>query len=382
MMSAPMGQQYLACDPVGTFPGLEHDPLVLFARDFCRDRLAPSAPDVDRNGVVGSVLASMGPLLGMAAGADLGGSAATPAQWREVNELIMGADGTTWFCWSQHHPLVRTIAAALPYLGEHARFGRELLSDLVAGRAISAISFSHVRKPGAPALTATPVADGWSLAGRVDWVTAWDVSDVVLVMAEHEGKLIHLVVDTIAQPGLQVGEPLDLMAMSGSHTRPVAFDGVVVPRSRVVGVLPKASWLATDERITAQPNPAALGVARAAVASIAATAAARNCERTAEAGEALALEVRGLRTRSYAALDDASTPVAELLSLRSAGLALATRAAAAALTARGGRALMAGDEAERRYREAAFLLVQRQTAMTRLASLDAWAIPMAGADVP
>ncbi len=358
-------------DLVGPSPDTADDALVRWAGDFASDVLLPGAARVDSDGLDRSVLTSMGPLLALAAPSD--GAVTTPSQWREISELIMAADGTTWFCWSQHHPLVRTIGMALPYAGEHAASLVALRDDLVHGRKVGAISFSHVRRPGPATLTAQRVEGGWRIDGRVDWVTAWDVADVVLVLAESEGSLVHLAVDTAPQPGLLVEAPLRLMAMSGSHTRPVSFDGVVVPDGRLVGVMPKQAWLAIDDKITAQPNPAAFGLARGAIAHLAQAAQRRECARTQALAEDLAAQTRSLRERSYAAID--SGEVEGLLELRALGLDLAVRASAAAMTASGGHALMSGNDAERRYREAAFLLVQRQTTATRLASLDTWLRP-------
>jgi alkylation response protein AidB-like acyl-CoA dehydrogenase len=360
-------------DLVGPFPGLEGDPLVRFARDFVDRRLVASAADVDEHGIPHELLPSMGPLLAMAAPLD--GSTVSSAQWREVSETIMAADGTVWFCWSQHHPLVRTITYALPYAGEKAGYLVALREDLVRGNRIAGISFSHVRRPGAPALVAEQAPGGWRLRGGVDWISGWDVADVVLVLAQAGEDLVHVAIDTAAQPGLIVGERLHLMAMNGSHTRPVHFDDVFVPDERVVGIQPRATWLTIDEQITAQPNPAALGLARGAVASLTASAARRECQQTWDVARGLAEEVVELRMRTYVALDDSGTSVPDLLSLRAAGLELAMRACSAALTASGGHALMSGSDAERRYREAAFLLVQRQTSATRVASLHCWLKP-------
>jgi len=361
-------------DLVGPAPELAGDPLVDFARKFADQHLTSAAANNDRDGVPNGLLPSMGPLLAMAAPLD--GSTVTAGQWREVSETIMAADGTVWFCWSQHHPLVRTISFALPHAGENAGPLAALRDDLVRGRRLAGISFSHVRRPGSPTLAAERVGGGWLLRGVVDWITAWDIVNVVLVLAQSGEDLIHVALDTSPQPGLYAGEPLQLMAMSGSHTRPVHFDDVFVPDERIVGIQPRAAWLAIDERITAQPNPAAFGLARGAVASIATVGARRSCNQTMDAAHTLAEETRALRMRTYAALDDASTPLTDLLDLRSAGLELATRACAAALTASGGHALTSGNDAERRYREAAFLLVQRQTAVTRAASMSCWLRPV------
>lgn len=357
-------------DPVGPAPGLEDDPLIALAQSIASEALAPSAAQRDREGVTRETLNALGPLLGMAAPRD--GSTVTPAQWREVSELLAGADGTVWFCWSQHHPLVRAITMTLPYAGEHVASLLALRDDLVRGRRFAALSFSHVRRPGPAPLTVEREAEGWRLSGHVDWVTAWDVADVVLVLAEWQGQLVHLAVDTAPRPTMQAGQRLALMALGGSHTRPVTFTGDLVPNDRLVGIQPKDQWLALDDRVTVQPNPAAFGLARGAAASLAQAGALRGDDRVLEAAQLLAAEIREQRGVAYEAIDSGSASTEELLDLRSRALDLAVRATAAALTASGGRAMERGGADERRYREAAFLLVQRQTSATRAASLRAW----------
>lgn len=356
-------------DPVGPTPGLEGDPLVTFAHAFARGTLAPTAAEHDRAGITREALLAMGPLLAMAHPLD--GESVSPAQWREVSELLVAADGTAWFCWSQHHPLVRAITMTLPYAGDHLAALLALRDDLVRGRRFAALSFSHVRRPGAP-LTAEREAAGWRLTGHVDWITAWDVADVVLVLAEWQGQFVHLAVDTAPRPTLRVGERLELMALGGSHTRPVDFVGDLVPGDRLVGLQPKEQWLSLDDRVTHQPNPAAFGLARGAAASLMASAHERGCDRTQTAAGLLVDEIREQRAVAYDAIDSGSAGAEELLALRSRALDLAVRATAMALTARGGQGMIRGGADERRCREAAFLLVQRQTAATRAASLRMW----------
>ena len=63
----------------------------------------------------------------------------------------------------------------------------DLLPRMRTGRALSAVAFAHVRRPGAPNPVATRVPGGWRLDGVLDWVTSWDIADVVMVMAQGSG---------------------------------------------------------------------------------------------------------------------------------------------------------------------------------------------------
>ena len=84
--------------------------------------------------------------------------------------------------------------------------------------------------------------------------------------------------------------------------------------------------------------------------------------------DSLAHECRTIRAAAYSAAD-AGAAVPDRLALRAASLDLAVRAATSVVIARSGAAMRRGCSAERRLREAMFLQVQAQTAVTRQASL-------------
>ena len=360
-------------DPVGAHPDALGDPLVRAARDVAARVLLPGAAAADADGLRVTTLRTIGAagLMGMAAPGGSNGAVATVAQWREVAETLMAADGTTWFCWSQHHALVRALVFARPSDGAPhlADLQRAYLPGLVRGDLIAAVAFSHVRSAGRPAVTAEPVPGGWRVDGRVDWVTSWDLADLVLVIAEHEGRLLQLVLPTRSQPGLVIRPPKATLAMAGSHTRPLVFDGLVVPDDHCLGQLDRRTWLAIDDRISVQPSPACFGLARGALSGVWTLAAEREDDELLETVRRLANETVGLRQRCYAAVDHPHSGPDELTDLRIKSLELASRVATFALAARGGSGLLLGGDAERRYREAAFLLAFRQRPAARSATL-------------
>lgn len=377
-------------DPVGPAAPVDGHPLVAAARDLAAAVLAPGAADADRYGVrreTVDALAAAG-LLGLGAPSDAGGSAAPADVVREITELLAGADCSTWFCWAQHQGPVRALAAAsgeaLPQVADLRRW---LLPELAAGRVVSGVAFAHVRRPGPPALVAEPVAGGWRLSGSLDWVTSWDIADVVLVSAQAgegaDARLVRGFLDTAPQPGLSVGEVLDLVAMAGTHTRPLRLDGVHLPETRVVSVEPRDAWLAADADRTVDASPSAFGLTRAVVAELAQLAATRPIPRLDRQSADLAAECRTLRARAYACADDAGRHgpghrVEERLAARAHSLELAQRCSATLVTALAGAGVLGGRPAGRWAREALFLLVQAQTARTREASLRRWAAIGAG----
>lgn len=369
-MTASDGQAFPQRDPVGPdlSCGLHADQVALLT-----DALVPHAEEVDAHGV-------QRPTIDLLADAGMVGSPLSPAgMQRELGELIAGCDASTWFCWVQHQAPLRILEAAAP--GPNAldaqALRQALLPGLRSGELLAAVAHAHVRRPGPPNPTATRVAGGWRLDGTLDWVTSWDIADVVMVMAQGTGPDAESLVcaylpagasgDQI--PGMTAGAPLDLLAMSGTHTRPLTFSAALVPVERVGAVLSRQEWLARDAVSSSDANPAAFGVARAAIAELDALATQRSDPSLAELTRALAEECRGVRRGAYAAIEDPAAPVDLRLSYRAAALELAVRSTTAVVIARAGAAMRKGQPAERRVREAMFLLVQAQTAATRRASL-------------
>lgn len=333
--------------------------------------VAPQAARADAEGVSRDVVDAL------ADAGLLGTPLDPPASQRELAELLAGTDATTWFCWVQHQTPMRILEgqAAGLVTGAPRDLQEELLPGMRAGRILAAVAFAHVRRPGPPNPVATRVPGGWRLDGTLDWVTSWDIADVVLVMAQgagvHAGELVCCYLPAgrshQATSGVVPGPTLELLAMSGTHTRPVRLEGVHVPDAQVGAVLERSAWLAQDAARTAEANPSAFGVARGAIAELHDIAERRADETMAELVDALVRECRDLRTSAYA-LGDASVP--ERLTIRAASLDLAARAAMTVVTARAGAAMLRGCSAERRLREAMFLQVQAQTAATRRASLE------------
>jgi len=334
-------------------------------------RIAAEAEATDTRGVPRETIDAL-------AGAGLLGTALAPAAQRELTELIAGCDATTWFCWAQHQTPLKTLEGAIAGLREPApgTLVDELVPGLRSGRRLGAVAFAHVRRPGPANPVATRVDGGWRLDGTLDWVTSWDIADVVMVMAQgappHDDVLVCAYLPAgrsgVQTPGLAAGAPLDLLAMSGTHTRPVTLDGVVVPDTSIGAVVDRSDWLAADAIRTADANPAAFGVARGALAELQSIADRRADVLIAGTVAALVRECRDVRTRAYALMDEGGARP-ERLALRARSLDLAVQATTAVVVARAGAAMRRGQATERRAREAMFLLVQAQTADTRAASL-------------
>ena len=156
--------------------------------------------------------------------------------------------------------------------------------------------------------------------------------------------------------------------MSGTHTRPMTLEGVMVPDANVAVVKDFHEWAKADAKKTLDANPATFGIVRGAVSELHAIAERRDDSQMRDLVATMRSKAIRLRRDVYAALEADGADQARL-TLRAESLDLATRAATAVITAKAGASMQRGCTAERRLREAMFLQVQAQTAATRHASL-------------
>jgi alkylation response protein AidB-like acyl-CoA dehydrogenase len=354
-------------DPVGpdVAPGVDVEVLAHL--------LVPLAADADHRGVTRESMDRL------AAVGYLGEPLTPPARQRELAEVVAGIDATTWFCWVQHQTPLRTLDQAVPSpdAPDAAALQSQLLPGLRAGTTLAGVAFAHVRRPGPPNPTATRVAGGWRVNGTLDWITSWDIADVFLLVVEGAGPDAGRLVQAYLPagrgeplPGLVPDLPLALLAMGGTHTRPIVLSDVFVPNSLVASVVDKDEWLSADAIHSCNANPSAFGVTRGAIAELDALAAQRSDDGLVSLAAALTQECRAIRRAAYAGIDDGHASVDDCLRWRAASLDLVVRAATAVVVARAGAAMRTRQDAERRVREAMFLQVQAQTGATRSASVE------------
>lgn len=296
------------------------------------------------------------------------------SQQRELIERLAGADASTWFCWTQHQTPLNTMLAG-GNQSASAELSQRWLKGMENGELLAAIASAHVRRGGPPNPVAKKVMDGWELTGKLDWITSWDIADVLMMLAATEDKsqfvIFYLPIEGFEEQfeSCVVGEPLKLLAMSGTHSRPITFDHTFMSSDFVFSIIDSQDWLNVDSAKTVLPNPAVLGVARAAIEQLNQVSIARAEETGQIAAGNLAQEFERLRAQAYGAIDNSQTPRSELVNLRVQTLEFAVTCAVAVITASSGGAMMSGSEAERRVREAMFLQVQAQTQETRDAAL-------------
>jgi alkylhydroperoxidase/carboxymuconolactone decarboxylase family protein YurZ len=133
-------------------------------------------------------------------------------------------------------------------------------------------------------------------------------------------------------------------------------------------------WREADAATVCRVSPVVFGCIRGAIADLHQVASRHDDDQDLALADLLARHCRQLRREAYGLIDAApeNSPALQQRhrELRAQALELAMRAAQAALIVHAGAAMDAGCQAERRLREASFLLVQAQTADSRRASLD------------
>jgi alkylation response protein AidB-like acyl-CoA dehydrogenase len=322
--------------------------------------LAPLAAQTERDGVERATLDGLAGagLYGVAGPESITGAEPSAAVYREVAEVLSGADGNTWFVWLQHHAVVKMLAASA-----NGDLARRWLPSLCAGTTQAGVAYSHLRSSEV-VISATRMDGGWRLSGTAPWCTGWDLLDVVLVGATTtDDEVVFALVPMREGDGMAPGPTLDLAAMGGTRTVELHLDGYggVVPD--VVLRMPRAAWAATDAAAGADVQPSTFGIARAALAELAG--------RDEATATSLSSRLNEVRRRAYGFMDGAPAGDAldERLALRAEALRLGVEATSALVASVGGRAMTRDHPAQRWAREALFHLVFAQTRPARATTL-------------
>ena len=354
-------------------PGAAYDPVaydpVEVARDLAERVLRPQATRADVEGVDRAVVDQLGRagLLGLGGPRGYGGADASAAVRREVNELLAGADGSTWFVQTQHSTPLLTLGRS-----DNVALKERYLRGMCTGGLLAGVAFAHLRRPGAPAVAARRTEGGWRFDGAVGWATSWGLADLLLLGGlSPDGEVVFAMLPARDAPGLTASPPMRLAAMQGTATVQLALAGLQVADADVAQVSPAAPWLEADRLTTANVTPAVFGLVHEVVRRLAETADRRSDGTAAALADRLGQECAEVRRAAYALIDHvpAQDQVDDRLALRAAALELGVRAATALVAATGGGAMSLDAAPQRLAREAMFYLVQAQTPAVREATL-------------
>lgn len=345
-------------------------PLVSAAAALAAGLLEPTAAEVDENGVPRSHLDAIARagLLGVVAPTSAGGADAGAPVLREVTEILAGADAATWFVQTQHHSPVRMLAAS-----SDTPAARRYLPRLATGDLIAGIAFSHLRRFPERAVTATRTPTGWRFDGTAPWYTGWGLNDVALIAGvTADEQVVFGVVPARKGAGLTAKAKLRTSALDAAHTVVLQIDDVHVDDADVALVQPVTEWLAADGETSSNANPAIFGVGRSALALLRDTGVRRDEPEAVAAADVLGGRFEDVRGRAYALADTVGADVAARLAARAEALDVLIAITTAAVAANSGPAMGRAHPAQRKAREALFLLVQAQTAAGRAATLRRW----------
>jgi alkylation response protein AidB-like acyl-CoA dehydrogenase len=342
-------------------------PFVVPVCRYAETVLRPTALRTDREGLPADRIGewrALG-LLNQLAPAEFGGAGLDKPTDRRVHEIIAGACLNTWLVWAQHALLVGRLART-------GTPGSTLTRQVLRGEVLLGAGVSDVRRFPERYVTARRSGDGWVLTGTLSWVSGWGLSSALAVAAvEPETR-------TVVTALVPVGErtravPLELAAVTGSHTRRVRLDDVPVAGEHVISAQSLDSWRAEDFAIASDAPPQHFGLAETVLREL------REHPLGTPVVDAWAPRVARLRADAYGLADEARIAgggphrLEERLAVKAASgeaLSVLTRAL---LTARSGHGLGAGDTAQLHARSALFLLVQgqndnvRRTQLSRLA---------------
>jgi alkylation response protein AidB-like acyl-CoA dehydrogenase len=342
------------------------DEVVRRATVLADEVLFPRAQEVDRADRIPAeslaALADAG-LFGVVGPTSHGGLDLGPAVARRTFAAVGSGCGATFFVWAQHHTTVRTLRSS-----SNAALVDSLLAKLCAGELLAGVAFAHVRRPGAPAVLATRVADGWTLLGHTPWTTSWGIADQFSVAAvSADGELVWSMLPAVGLDGVSA-TPLALPVLASTGTVALTFDECFVPDDRVAAIEDIERWRSLDRIRSSIGQPAVLGVAERAIRLIAEIEEPQ----AHDAAGRLRAELNAIWMRDDEVLeamlrgDDVAREGSDH---RAACIDLARRATTGLLAAVGGRGMDLGHPAQRLAREADFYVIQAQTTDGRAATL-------------
>jgi len=341
------------------------DALLARTRELADTLLAPDAARVDQAEVPARHLDAIrrAGVLGVSAPEAYGGADASDAVAREIQEILAGACGSTWFVQTQHHTPVRMLAKSRLPVRER------LLRPLASGELLAGIAYAHVRAFPRVPVRATADGDGWRFDGTVPWYTGWGLNDVMLLAGVTDSaEIVFAFADAREQHGVRASEPMRLAAFTAARTVSLELDGLWLPETSVVLRTPQEKFALLDIPRSTNTSPAVFGVTYAALRVL-------ETSGEAETAGALRARVEEVRRAAYGLADHpvAHEHVEERLALRTRAYDLMRAATTAAVVAGGGRTMDLRNPAQRLAREGMFLLIQGQTSIVRKAHLDALA---------
>ncbi len=274
---------------------------------------------------------------------EFGGDALDPLVLHRHYERLARESLAVAFVLTQHDSCAGFLAA-----GDSPLAGGRLRS-FAAGERLGSVAISHLTTSRAGGVTARLDGESILLNGLAPWCTAADVADDLAVAAKtEEGRQVLVLVCPKEDAGVTVGPPPPIVALAETRTGPIGFDGVRLPRERLIAGPGEGVLRRRTNKLPIGQAFLALGHTAAAVDLIR--------PEDADVADRLETELSGEQQAVYRHAAD-PTDAAEGDRIRGRTIALAQRACLAAVAVHKGAALVNGHPAQRLAREALFLLV-------------------------
>lgn len=338
------------------------------ARAIAASAIAPRANAVDESDRVPHenlrALAEAS-LLGLAVPVDFGGHGASVRAIRRFHGALAEACGTTAFLAIQH-----ASACALIARSPSDALRSRLLPRMARGELLGAPAFSHLRRPGPPAVRVTDEGSHYVFDGVAPWISGWgNIGVVALGGTLADGHYLYAALSPDETTGVSAWPPMRLAAMTASSTVSLTLSRARVPKDRLLFTQTPDEARAADAANVLNQAPCSLGAAAAAAKLL--DARAHEDPSIAPFATSLHAEIatcwRDVESWTERK-DDARFPESAL-SVRAHCVELGVRAAFSAIVATGGSALKKDRDAQRIYREAMLYAVAPQTASLRKATL-------------
>ena len=217
----------------------EHELVRSTVREFARERVAPLAGELDREGrfplelVAG--MAELG-LMGMTIPEEYGGAGTDTVAYAIAVEELTRVDSSVAITMAAHHSL-----GTLPifYFGTEEQ-RRQWLPDLAAGKGLAAFGLTEPDAGSDAGATRTraELRDGeWVVDGSKIFITnaGTELTRCVTITARTGEDEISNIIVPNGTPGYEISRPMKKLGWRASDTRELSFKDVKVPEGNLLG---------------------------------------------------------------------------------------------------------------------------------------------------
>lgn len=337
---------------------------------WLKEEIAPIANQLDRNPtVLKRALQEMGDrsLLGLKVPLELGGRDLTELDYRLMQVELARISGALTFLQTQHQSAANMLAKS-----ENQSL-QKFLPEMATGKILMGVGFSHLRRRGTPMVMATPTATGYSIAGRVPWITGYNFFDRFILGATlPDGRELYGILplqnQTEAQGKIAISQPMSLMAISSTNTVGAEIADWHLGAKSVVAIKPPGAIHQSSRANILHHGWYALGCAYAGLDILLSLATKKQLDFIHQSWQSLHQEATRSKERAIA-LAAEDSPYQQRLELRAKLINLAQRCSMAAVIASSGAANDLNSSAARVYGEALLFSVSGQTTDVMEASL-------------